>query len=55
MPPKTKSDTAMFLLGQPDSVLHPEFLEGVQKDGLQTSILPFKGPKQLPTIEQAVK
>ena len=42
MPPKTKSDTAMFLLGQPDSVLHPEFLEGVQKDGLQTSVLPLK-------------
>ena len=55
MPPKTKSDTAMFLLGQPDSALHPEFIEAVGKDGSVTSTLPFKGPYQLPSIEQTVK
>ena len=55
MPPKTKSDTALFLLGQPDSALHPEFIEAVMKDGSVTSTLPFKGPCQLPSIEQTAK
>ena len=55
MPPRTKSDTVLFLLGQPDAELHPEFLEAVEQEGVCVAALPFKGPRQLPTIEQVLK
>ena len=54
MPPKTKADTAIFLLGQPASALHPEFIEAVEKDGPSVGGLLFKGPCQLPTRKQVL-
>ena len=55
MPPKTKSDTDKPLLGQPDSVMRPDYLLDVQEGNLDTDILPFSGPLQLPTSEQILK
>ena len=55
MPPKTKSDTDKPLLGQPDSVMRPDYLLAVQEGNLDTDILPFSGPLQLPTSEQILK
>ena len=55
MPPKTKAGTVKPLLGQPDSVLHPEFIV-VAKDGNPPEdILPFFQPLNLPCICQVVK
>ena len=55
MPPKTKSDTEKPMLGQPDSVLKPDFILAAQEGNLDTDILPFSGPLQLPTVEQVLK
>ena len=55
MPPKTKSDTDKSLLGQPDSVMNPDFLLAADEGNLDTDILPFCGPLQLPTVEQVLK
>ena len=55
MPPKTKSDTDKPLLGQLDSVMKPDYLLAVQEGNLDTDILPFSGPLQLPTSEQILK
>ena len=52
MPPKTKSDTDKSVLGQPDSVMKPDFLLAADEGNLDTDILPFSGPLQLPTVEQ---
>ena len=55
MPPKTKADTAKFLIGQPDDVLHPEFLHAVIEGKSVDELLPFSGPSRLPTVEQILK
>ena len=55
MPPKTKATTAKSFLGQPSSVLTDEFLQSSQLGDNDNDILPFKGPLQLPTVEQVVK
>ena len=55
MPPKTKSDTDKSVLGQPDSVMKPDFLLAADEGNLDTDILPFSGPLQLPTVEQVLK
>ena len=53
MAPTTKAGTAKPLLGQPDSVLSPEFLLAVQANRPCDDILPFARPlqAQLPSIE----
>ena len=55
MPPKTKASTAKSLIGQPESVIKPEFCLATQDGNLDTDILPFSGPLQLPTSEQVLK
>ena len=57
MAPTTKASTAKPLLGQPDSVLSPEFLLAVQENKPYDDILPFVRPlqAQLPSIEQVLK
>ena len=55
MAPKTKSDTEKPFLGQPDSVMRPDYLLAVQEGNLENDILPFSGPLQLPTSEQVLK
>ena len=55
MGPKTKADTAKFLLGQPDSDLRQDFLQAGQLGKDDAGILPWLGPLQLPTIEQVLK
>ena len=57
MAPTTKASTAKPLLGQPDSVLSPEFLLAVQENKPYDDILPFARPlqAQLPSIEQVLK
>ena len=57
MAPTTKAGTAKPLLGQPDSVLSPEFLLAVQENRPCDDILPFARPlqAQLPSIEQVLK
>ena len=57
MAPTTKAGTAKPLLGQPDSVLSPEFLLAVQENRPCDDILPFDRPlqAQLPSIEQVLK
>ena len=54
MPPKTKAGTEKFLLGQPDSVLNNDFLHAVQEGKDYSSILPWLGSPQLPTIKQVL-
>ena len=56
MPPKTKP-VAKTVLGQASSVLTDEFFQYVQlgDTGDDSALLPFKGPLQLPTVEQVVK
>ena len=55
MPPTTKSDTAKHLLGQPDSVLRPDFILAVEGGDLEPNLLPFTGPLQLPSSEATLK
>ena len=55
MGPKTKAETAKFLLGQPDSVLRQDFLQAGQLGKDDADILPWLGPLQLPTTEQVLK
>ena len=55
MPPKIKSDTEKPMLGQPDSVMKPDFLSAADEGNFDTDILPFSGPLQLPTAEQVLK
>ena len=55
MPPKTKGDTCKFLLGQPDSVLLPEYLQAIQVGKGDGDILQWSGPLKLPTLEQVLK
>ena len=55
MPPKTKSGSARFLIGQPSSVLSHEFLQAVEEEKNVEDILPFSGCLQLPTKEQVLK
>ena len=56
MPPKLKSDTEKPMIGQPDSVLAPDFILATQHGNLEgTEILPFSGPLQLPSREQVLK
>ena len=55
MPPKTKAETNKPVLGQPDSVLCPEFTLAVQEGKPSDDILPFSGPLKLPCIEQVLK
>ena len=56
MPPKTKP-VAKTVLGQASSVLTDEFFQYVQLGDTSddSALLPFKGPLQLPTVEQVVK
>ena len=53
--PTTKSDTAKHLLGQPDSVLRPDFILAVEGGDLEPNLLPFTGPLQLPSSEATLK
>ena len=55
MPPKTKSDTVKFLLGQPDSALRQDFTQAIQQGEGDSDILPWSGSLQLPTLEQVLK
>ena len=55
MPPKTRADTCKPLIGQPDSVLRPEFLQANQERKDDTDVLPFSGKLQLPSREQVLK
>ena len=55
MAPTTKASTAKPLLGQPDSVLAPDFLVAVQGGQPHDDLLPFARSNQLPTKEQVLK
>ena len=55
MAPTTKASTAKPLLGQPDSVLGPDFLVAVQGGKPYDDMLPFVKSNQLPTTEQVLK
>ena len=55
MPPKTKVDTCKPLIGQPDSVLRPEFLQANQERKDDTDVLPFSGKLQLLSTEEVLK
>ena len=55
MPPKTKTATDKFLIGQPDSALRQEFILAVQQSQDEENIHPWVGPLQLPTREQVLK
>ena len=55
MGPVTKAATAKYLIGQPDSVLRPEFMLAIDAGHVDTDILPFSGPLQLPTSEAVLK
>ena len=51
MPPKTKAATDKPLLGQPDSVLSPEFILAVEQGQDDPDCLPYSGPLRLPCID----
>ena len=55
MPPNTRADTCKPLIGQPDSVLRPEFIQANQEGKDDTDIVPFSGTLQLPSTEQVLK
>ena len=55
MPPKTKTATDKFLIGQPDSALRQEFIVAVQQGQDEENIHPWVGGLQLPTREQVLK
>ena len=55
MGPVTKAATAKYLIGQPDSVLKPDFISAIETGNVDTDILPFSGPLQLPTSEAVLK
>ena len=53
--PITRADTCKPLIGKPDSVLRPEFLQANQERKDDTDVLPFSGKLQLPSTEQVLK
>ena len=55
MAPITKSSTAKNLIGQPESVLRPDFILAIETGNLETQHLPFTGPLQLPSSEAVLK
>ena len=55
MAPITKSSTAKNLIGQPESVLRPDFILAIETGNLDTQHLPFNGPLQLPSSEAVLK
>ena len=55
MPPNTKSSTVKNLIGQPESVLRPDFILAIETGNLETHHLPFVGPLQLPSSESVLK
>ena len=55
MPPKTKSATEKPHMGQPDSVLCPEFVLAVEQGEDDSDILPYSRALKLPIIDQVLK
>ena len=50
MPPKTKSQTEKWLIGQTTTVLSPDFLLAVESGGDYQSLLPFDGRVSFPPV-----